>query len=156
MKAALLYVMLVVLPVLGILGILQLGDALNAPPNLAGQWSVDAVSERELEQSCTPLPSVEDDLSMRISQSGRYLRLRFTGAEETTLRGSWQDGVLVVEHEITTGASAEDACGEATTVKLRARLGQETGRAQLRGVWTASCDACPERDFQAVRVEPAN
>ncbi len=156
MKAVLLYIALVALPLLGILGILQLGDGLNAPPDLAGRWTLRAVSAPELEQGCTLLPLEADSLSMHISQSGQYLRLRFEGAEETVLRGTWRDGVLVVEHEITAGASAEGACDEATTATLRARLDQEAGRAKLRGVWTTSCDACPELNFQAVRVDPAN
>ncbi len=120
LRSFLLYVVLVGLPLTGVSGALYLGERLEAPASVRGNWRL------AVEGAAACRSSLGEALS--IAQSGPTLQLAFTGAEPLTLAGR-VDGVHVTASE---GALA-----------LEATLDQPRGASRLQGTLTAPACAGP-------------
>jgi hypothetical protein len=122
LRSCLLYVVLVGLPLAGVSGALYLGERLEAPASVSGNWRL------EVEGSAPCRSSLGEALS--VVQSGPALQLAFTGAAPLTLAGR-VDGLRV---------TASEASG---ALALEATLDQSRGASRLQGTLTASACAGP-------------
>jgi len=92
MRSTLLYLGTLILVVVGFEGIRRVGNTLAPPRHIAGQWDFIVPSSS---LSCPALAFAGGEKgSLRMEQSGRYLRLIFSDIHSTQLPARFEDGKL--------------------------------------------------------------
>ncbi|HEX9950914.1 MAG TPA: hypothetical protein VGB53_04040 [Rubricoccaceae bacterium] len=139
MKSILLYIVLVGLPVAAVLAVLRLGDAVEAPPAVGGEWRVEGAA------TCA-VP----DRTFRIEQSGRYVHVLIAGRAKMTahLAGATLAADGGARADVSPGCSHEP-------IRLRARASGRLASRLAGTIGVPGCAACPPARFVAVRVVPA-
>jgi hypothetical protein len=140
------YIWLVGVPLLGLIGILNVGRHLHAPAAVGGDWNLEGDLQRTLSPACRS-PLVQRQLTLTISQSGRYLILtldQMQGAgqvENTTMSGA----VSAVTNGISC-ASGEEVAHLNARIEPSVDGDLMTGVIEIRG-----CSGCVPFPFRATR-----
>jgi len=139
LRSLLLYIVLVGLPLVGVLGIVYLGERLEAPASVKGQWQIEVEGKAPDPQDCSA--GLRSALALMIVQSGPDLRITFNDEAQTTMIGHI-NGFLV---------TASESSGP---LALEATLDQLSQATRLRGTLTFS--ACDQHmNWSATRVPSA-
>lgn len=154
MKLVLLYLALVGTPLLGLLGILRIGETLDVPVSIGGTWTVEPATAQAIQRSCVSLELPDRDPEMTVSQSGRYVQVRFNDAARTSMIGRLRAHTLTVRQVLPSGAHVERICGATILTVMQVQLRRGSGDAdRLSGWWRMpECDVCTAQPFHAVRL----
>jgi hypothetical protein len=115
------------LPLLGLLGILDAGRAIQAPPSIGGEWTLEVDPAAHC---ASPPGSILRQLAFNISQSGTQALVTLNDGHATTLEATVN--------------------GQTITCKsFVANIAGNQGRRTLEG--TMSFDGCAPVAFRAVR-----
>lgn len=135
-RAVAAYVFLVGLPAAGVIGVLGAGRQLQAPPDLAGRWRIDAGSTCGLGTGDT----------FELVQSGRFVRLEIV--DRPALEGRLDDLTLRAA-----GGARDTSSPGCRTGRLTVRFRLSADGHRLEGTGgVEDCSACPPRPIAAVRV----
>ena len=85
MRLLLRYLLMVVLMVLTIVAALHLGQGLDAPASVHGEWRLSSEAP-----GCPALSNQPDPAAMSILQSGRHLEIRMGGSDSLRVRALMQ------------------------------------------------------------------
>lgn len=137
------YICLVGFPLLAVVEMLDLGHDLQAPPDIAGSWKMEAQAGA-LQPAC---PASSAAPVLQISQSGKYLILSLPG-----FQGS---GVVEANSRISAGLrpSADAGCRGSRPLHLEATLPASAAGRVTGVIRTAGCAGCPAVSFAADRVK---
>lgn len=154
MKAILLYLVLVGAPLVGLLAMLRVGQTLEVPPSIGGAWVIDPTTAQAIKRSCAALDLPDQNPEMTISQSGRYVQVRFNDTAQTAMIGRLHANSLAVRQVSPCADHARHVCGETTMVLLQVQRQHSSGQAdRLAGWWkTPECGVCPPQSFRSVRL----
>lgn len=153
-RALLTYAVLVGIPVAGLLVILRVGQALEAPPSIGGDWQVEASLPAVLPSPCAALVRPATQSALTVSQSGVYLSLTYRGGAtagmDGTLRG---DSLFTGAAPVSRVAPRTARCEPGDGIALRARVERSAGSARMTGVISLpGCPECGEVPFTATRL----
>jgi hypothetical protein len=98
MKIILIYVALVGILLAVLLGILRIGEKLNAPINVSGEWSVSSDFAKAVNESCISFTFRKKEPLFVIEQSGIYLKALFNDSAHTEMQGRLQNNKMVFNH----------------------------------------------------------
>src|SRR5581483_7072035 len=141
------YVSLVALPLLGLFGVLRAGRDIAAPTAVDGAWNIQADVNQLAQLTCADSGSAVTP-ALTISQSGRYLSVRFNSIPGLTASGTLEGNTIQIVGSVTRPGSR---C-ESRSVSLVAALDPGPGATSLRGKISAEgCPLCPPLDFRAMR-----
>ena len=146
MKIVFLYLVLVGVPVVGIYAIVSLGQDLQPPMSVSGEWNVELTPRTADVLLCKGFSS--ESLILKITQTGRHLALTLNDPSATRLSGE-------VNLETLTARSLEQieptpgAPGMTSPIQLHANIYRQPGLDRLSGTFTFG--NCPELLFTAVR-----
>lgn len=149
-----LYLVLVGTPLLGLLGILRVGETLEVPVSVGGTWAVEQATVQRIQRSCASLELPTENPTMTVSQSGRYVRVRFNDIPETSMIGRLHARTLTVRQVLASGTHVENICDVTTLALLQVHLQRTAGQTdQLSGQWRMpECDVCAAQSFRAARL----
>lgn len=128
-KSVLIYLLLVGGPFLGVIGVLRLGDSLQAPPSIAGDWELDARLDANANTPCSASLGGFQRNFFTISQSGKFVEVQLPNSGRDLLRGALADDEIRVE-----AAPALFGDDVFQLLRISGRISQDNGVLTMHGV----------------------
>ena len=153
MKITLLYVALVGCLLLGLLEILKVGEKLNAPANVSGEWEINNEFASNVSGSCMPVTFGGKEPALIIEQSGVYLKALFDDISGIEMEGRLENNKIVFRQIKKFRKNTADVYENKFSAELSLKVVQVNKKpGELQGVWRISdCGNCGEIKFGAVK-----
>ncbi len=149
------YVLLVGLPLVGLVGVLKSGRALKAPISVDGLWQLQADPTRLASFSCGKDLTVDPDIALAISQSGKNFTLSLSNGLKSAGSGVIDGTTLKASLVPFVGSAEEAGCGNGREVSLVATVNPKTNPRSLVGMLSVDrCPSCTSIEFRAIRQTP--
>jgi hypothetical protein len=155
MKIILLYVTLVGILLLGLLGILRVGEKLNAPLNVSGEYEINSEFVNIIDKSCTPLIFHKEEPQLTVEQSGIYLTAKFNDVNKTEMSGKLENNKMIFSQVIQAKKDAAKVCGSEIKAELSVNIIQsDTAEDEIAGTWNIpDCGTSAKIKFSAVKKQ---
>ena len=153
MKIILIYVALVGVLFAVLLGILGIGEKLNAPINVSGEWSVNPDFAKAVNESCISITFQKNEPLFVIEQSGIYLKALFNDSAHTEMQGRLQNNKLVFSKTFKVKNDSAKVFGKEQLAELSVSVSRNDGNAdELTGEWKIlNVSKCRSIKFNAVK-----
>lgn len=146
------YLILVVIPILGLAGVLRIGGKLIAPSAIGGHWKMQANAPSLAPLPCAGFMATMRDVDFTISQSGKYLALRFANSVMPSASGLIEGTTIKVSIPLPPKAVKEVGCSGGHVFSLIATLDSKATPNSMAGLLSVKdCAACSPAEFRAVR-----
>lgn len=122
---------------------------------LVGIWKLDDITVDWLNRACVVLDFPDNDNATFeiIHLNNEEIVLRLNNEAHTSWRGKIHRRVFDASQILPTTPVGSRVCGESTAVRVVIRYNTETPN-QIEGTWqTPHCSYCPDRVFDAIRVQ---
>jgi hypothetical protein len=136
MKIILIYVALVGVLLAVLLGILRIGEKLNAPINVSGEWSVNGDFAKAANESCISITFQKKEPLLVIEQSGIYLKALFNDSAHTEMQGRLQNNKMVFSKTFKVKNDSAKVFGNEQLAELSVSVTRNDDNAdELTGEW---------------------
>lgn len=135
------------------LGILKVGEKLNAPINVSGEWAITGEFVNDVGESCIPITFQKKGPLLIIEQSGINLKAIFNDISKTEFSGSLKSNKAAFNQIIPSNKNSV----KSNSNKMFAMLSMvftpgKDKPEKLSGEWSISnCSTCGQIKFSAVR-----
>jgi hypothetical protein len=153
MKIILIYVALVGCLLLGLLEILRIGEKLNAPANISGEWEINNEFAADVSRSCMHVLFRETEPRLSIDQSGVYLKALFNDISHIEMEGRLVNNKIVLKQINQFKNNPADVYENKLSAELYLTVIQDNKKpGVLLGDWKISnCDNCRVIIFSAIK-----
>jgi hypothetical protein len=147
------YLILVIIPILGLAGVLRSGRDLIAPSAIGGRWKMQANAPSMASLPCAGSVATMRGADFTISQSGRYLTLKFANSVLPST-GLIEGTTIKVSISLSAKGVKEVGCSGEHVFSLIATLDSKANPNSMAGVLSVNdCAACSPAEFRAVREQ---
>jgi hypothetical protein len=146
------YLILVIIPIVGLAGVLRSGSKLIAPSAIGGRWTMHANAPSLTAVPCAGSMATMRDVDFTISQSGRYLTLRFANPVMSSASGFIEGTTIKVSIPLPAEGVKEVGCSGGHVFSMMATLDAKANPNSMAGLLSVKdCAACSPAEFRAVR-----
>lgn len=155
LKTIFLYIVLVGIMFAGLLQILHIGEKIEAPVDVNGNWQIDYQFVKLFKTACVPIYFTHKDPEILIEQSGKQLVLSFNDYSKTKMIGTLEKDKMIFSQMLPVKQNLTDTCGKEALAELLLDIHQDKKKAdQLSGIWrTPECGNCKGINFLTVKKE---
>lgn len=148
------YLILVIIPMLGLAGVLRSGRNLIAPSAIGGRWKMQANAPSLAPLPCAGSVATMQDVDFTISQSGKYVTLRFANSVLPSTSGLIEGKTIRVSMSLPAKGMKEVGCSGEHVFSLIATLDSKTNPNSMAGLLSVNgCAACSPAEFRAIREQ---
>ena len=155
MKTVILYITLVGILFIGLLAVLKIGEKLNAPENVSGDWQISGKFADSVQNSCTPIFLPLKNPAVFIEQSGIHLTITFNDRAKTEMHGELENNKVIFEQTLHVKSELQNVYGKKTLAKLALEFHKKKDKLdQLLGAWAnPMCNSCGQIQFSAIKKQ---